>query len=74
MRNKKVKELRRIHKAALANLPEVPTYGETNVHFKDFVVGINSDGTERKITLRLSTILNPRQNLWRQFKKDGVVS
>lgn len=74
MRNKKAKELRRIHKGATANLPEIPTYGEKGVHFKSFVVGHNPDGTKREVTLRLKTILNPRQNLWRQFKKVGVVS
>ena len=71
MRGKKAKILRKEFRST--QFAELPTFSETNVHKKEFVVGqqFNEKGEleDRKIVMRLSTIGNPRSRAFRLMKK-----
>lgn len=71
MRGKKAKILRKEFRST--QFSQLPTFSETNVHNKEFVVGkqFNEKGEleDRKVFLRLSTIGNPRNKASRLMKK-----
>ena len=71
MRGKKVKELRKRFNKTASSLFEERV--ETNVHFKEFVIGqkLNDKGKleDVKVSLRLCTITNPRKHEWRRTKR-----
>lgn len=71
MRGKKAKILRK--EFCSTQFAELPTFLETNIHNKEFVVGkqFNEKGEpeDRKIVMRLSTIGNPRNRAFRLMKK-----
>lgn len=71
MRGKKVKILRKSFNKTVSSV--FIERQETNVHHKEYVVGqkFNPKGEleDVKISLRLSTVLNPRKHEWRKLKK-----
>lgn len=70
MRGKKAKILRKEFRST--QFAQLPTFSETNVHNKEFVVGkqFNEKGEleDKKAFLRLSTIDNPRNKAFRSMK------